>query len=113
MSKTVFLFAFELVVILVLFNRLVEVVNKDVFDPQFLVVNREPKISNLRLKLVFILLLLLVQEHGHSLKLRSQDGKHLVARMIVPYDFRLLNATGGEQFEEFLALWVVFLVNKV
>jgi hypothetical protein len=98
---------------LVLFNRLVEEVNKDVFDPQFLVVNREPKISNLRLKLVFILLLILIQERVHSLKLGSQDGKHLIARMIVPYDFRLLNATRGEQFEEFLALWVVFLVNKV
>ena len=33
--------------------------------------------------------------------------------MIVPYDFRLLNATRGEQFEEFLALRVVFLINEV
>lgn len=93
-SKYVFLFAFKFVVILVLFNRFVEVVNKYVFYPQLLVVNRKPKIFNFRLKLGFVLLLVLVKEH--SLQLIPQDSKHIVTSMIVPYDFRLLDTARRE-----------------
>jgi hypothetical protein len=69
-------------------------VNKYVFYPQLLVVNRKPKIFNFRLKLGFVLLLVLVKEH--SLQLIPQDSKHIVTSMIVPYDFRLLDTARRE-----------------